>query len=367
MNILHISTPMSWRGGEQQLAYLAEQLEPHINKQVIACAKGGAFEEYARFAHLKTIELSAGILGLYSNSMMIKKLCKGQKIDLIHVHDSKAHTIAYLSAKLGNKVPIIVSRRVDFPVGKNALSRAKYNYPGIKNIICVSEKIKEITGRGIKDKSVLSVVYDGIDVEQLKQVKPLNLHKEFDLPDYYKIVGNIAALAPHKDYFTWVDTAEILVLQNKKIKFLIVGEGPLEEEIREYIQKKGLEDEIIMTGFRRDAKSILAALDVMLISSVTEGLGSSILDAFACGVPVVATAAGGIPEIVIHKQTGLLAPVKATERLAELVLKYIENPALRDTITANARKAAGHYTKHIMAMQTFDNYKSVLVEAAINA
>lgn len=360
MNVLHISTPLSWRGGEQQLAYLATELKPFIGRQVFFCAHHGAFEKFAQTQNFTTFPYQPGLLRMLQNARQVRKICEQNKINLIHTHDSKGHTIAVLAATLGNKVPIVVSRRVDFPVSPNPFSKIKYNHPNVKKIICVSEKIKEITGASIKDKDKLTVVYDGIDVESLKKVKPLDLHTEFDIPEYYNIVGNIAAIAPHKDYFTWVDTAEILLLKNMKIRFLIVGEGPQEEDIKDYIQSKGLEEDIIMTGFRKDAKQLLAGLDIFLISSETEGLGSSILDAFACKVPVVATEAGGIPEIVLHKKTGLLAPVKATERLAEQIQKILERQDVRETLVENAYEWVQKFDKKFMAINTFHIYKEVL-------
>ena len=362
MNILHISTPSSWRGGEQQLAYLALELNDKLEEQLFLCTQGGAMEAFCFENELVAFPGSQGLLSLPTNAALLKRICRNYAIDIIHTHDSKAHTLAFYASITGNKTPIVVSRKVDFPVGKSWLSRKKYNHPLLKRIICVSEKIKEVTGASIENKSVLRVIYDGIETNiDLSTPKP-DLHEIFDIPQEYAIVGNVAALAPHKDYFTWLDTAKLLKEQGQKIKFIAFGEGPTKEKIEAYITSLGLDEDVILAGFREDAKDLMRGFDVFFTSSETEGLGTSTLDAYVRQVPVVATAAGGIPEIVKDGQTGLLAPVKDPAALANAITRLLHDDQLRGQLINNATEWVKQFDKSMMAAKTLAEYEAVVKE-----
>ena len=360
MNILHISTPISWRGGEQQLAYLAKELQATGHDQYFACASGGAMEAFCHENEFPCFGIDTGFTRMLSNAALVNRICSNYKIDIIHTHDSKAHTIAYIAALQGNKTPVVVSRRVDFAVGKSWLSRKKYNHPSVKAIICVSNAILVITGKSILNKSVLKVVYDGIDANIVPPSPLPDLKALFNLPPNTIIIGNVAALAPHKDYFTWLDAAAILKRRNPAMRFLIIGDGPEKTEIHSYIKEKNLEDVVVAAGFREDAKDLIWGFDVFLNTSETEGLGSSLLDAFVRRVAVVATEAGGIPEIVINEKTGLLAPVKKPELIAAQVERLINDKALKDKLTEAALLFGKGFDKSVMAEKTLEVYREVV-------
>ena len=185
------------------------------------------------------------------------------------------------------------------------------------------------------------------------------MHKEFKLSPDTKIIANVAALAPHKDYTTFINTVEVLKGKLLNVVYFIIGEGSEKENIEKLIEEKSLQNDIILTGFRDDVPELLPEIDILLITSETEGLGTAILDAFACNVPVVATAAGGIPEIVIHNQTGLLAEVRDVAGLAENVLKMMNDQELRNRLVAGAQLHLKEFTKETTAMKTLTEYLAV--------
>jgi glycosyltransferase involved in cell wall biosynthesis len=265
-----------------------------------------------------------------------------------------------MAAILGNQSAIIVSRRVDFTVSAGPLSKFKYNHPKIARILCVSEKIRTLTLPAVKDPLKVITVHSGIDFSRFRNKTATGiLHREFKLPDSAIVIGNVAALAPHKDYGTFVKTAALLHTRFPDAYFFIIGEGNERRNIEEKIHETGLAGRIIMTGFRNDVPEILPELDVMLVTSETEGLGTSILDAFACSVPVVATVAGGIPEIVIHEQTGLLAVVGDTQSLAEQVGRVLNDPGLRSRIVQGAQMHLNEFTRAATASKTLTEYLAV--------
>jgi glycosyltransferase involved in cell wall biosynthesis len=365
IHIVHISTAKSWRGGERQLVYLYEELDKKGVNQTIVCAKESVLEAYCKDTKKKYISLSKrtsfDIFFAYQLKKISNRLEGTHKV--IHTHDSHAHTFAVLSSILfKNNLPIVVSRRVDFKVGDNFLSLFKYNYSGVKKIICVSDAVKEITSKSIKDQNTLITIYDGIYFRGIKGKN--KLRQEFNIsPDHY-LIGNVAALAIHKDYYTFIDVAFIAIQKGIKATFFIIGEGSEKEKIRAYIVVKKMSEHILMTGFRNDIDEISPELDVFLITSETEGLGSSILNAMECGVAVVATEAGGIPEIVKHEETGLLAPVKQPQLIAEQLLRVLSNKELKDRLIANASKKLSNFYASTMASLTANVYEEVLRESS---
>lgn len=357
--VLQVVTALSWRGGEQQAAYLILELKNDVENFVL-CSRGSKMEEFCKlngvshFAHSKRggIDLSF--------AKKLKQVCFAENIDLIHVHDAHAHTFAILAASFfGNKTPIILSRRVDFPIKNNAFSNFKYNHKQIKKILCVSDTIKAITATGIKDKSKLETVYSGIDLNKFKPSSG-KLRQELNAENKTFLIGNTSALADHKDYFTFIDVAERIAHLHSNCHFVIMGDGPMKEEIQNYGRSKKLENKLTFTGFRNDIPEVLAELDLFLITSKTEGLGTSILDAFACKVPVVATAGGGITELVEDEKTGLLCEVKNSDQITSAVERMMIEKELRERCIKAAFQKVQLFSKEETAKNTLHFYLEVL-------
>jgi len=362
-NILHISTPKSWRGGEQQLSYLHEELNTKDINQYILCRKGSEIAIRGKKKGWNIIECKKRTAIDPVFAKKVKSICDLRNIDIIHTHDSHAHSFAVLSAILyGNKTPIVVSRRVDFAIKQTLFSKLKYNHKNVKRILCVSNAIKTLTLPDIKNKNIVKTVHSGINTDRFPfQKRDSNkLRAEFNISNSVKIIGNIAAISPHKDYFTFVNTVKKLVSMRVNAKFIIIGTGPLEEEIKEYTSKQKMEEHIIFTGFRADIPEILPELDIFLITSETEGLGTSVIDAFACKVPVVGTQAGGIPELVKHEKSGLLAPVKDAEELAFQVNRILKNEIDLEAMIESQQEILKSFTKTATAEKTLKEYLSLI-------
>lgn len=356
-SVLHISTARSWRGGEQQVAYLLHELRRQGLTQWLCCRKPSPLNEFCQesgIAVLPIREFSSAV----SIALRLASFCNENDIGLLHAHDSRAHTLALLAVLLGARASVVVHRRVDFPVGGNILSRWKYNHLAIKRIICVSKAIEQVMSSCLRDASRLVLVHSAADLSRFsswqhpgaKAAERKRLESEYGLREGQILVINTAAIAPHKDYFTFVDTAEILLRGGLDAIFLILGaDGGEERAIRGYIAEKKLEIRFIFTGFRRDVPRYMAAADLLLFTSKTEGLGTAVLEAFACGLPVVATSAGGIPEMVVHEETGLLAKPGDADGLARQVKRILRDHALREKLIGQAIQKVGAFSTQKMS------------------
>jgi len=361
MNVLHLSSEQSWRGGEQQLAYLVEGLNKKGVEQWVFCREESAMHAYCKRNEINKYTFIKKSFYSFSAARKCKEICAKHNIDLVHVHDSQSHTVAILSAVLfGNRTAIILSRKVDFPVSSNPFSKYKYNHPQIRKIICVSDAVKKIMTADISNSHLLTVIHDGVNLQRFSKPSTGFLRKKYNLSSDTLIIGNIAAIAPHKDYFTFVDTVELLVNAQLKAKYFIVGDGPERKAIENYIENKKLAQHIILTGFINNIEEVLPEFDIFLFTSKTEGLGSSLLDAALAKVPVVSTNAGGIPEIIKDGETGLLVPVQNPKVLSEKVMLLANNKKLRKELAMNASENVKNFSTDQLTEKTLAVYTEVL-------
>ena len=356
--ILHLSTPKSWRGGEQQCAYLMEECQLQQIEQVLFTNANSELGKWAKERNIVTVETSISSIQLLKVAKHLVKQCQSHGIQIIHCHDSKGLTIASLATRFGYKGQIIASRRVDFHIGKGALTRWKYTNKHVAKIICVSEAIAGILRSDLPLAKNITVVHSGIDYNKFN-FQATGFKTELGLSENDFLIANTSALAPHKDYFTWLDTVKEVLALHPQIKFAIIGTGPQEKEIKDHCEKLGLSQQVIFTGFRKDIIDILPQIDLFFISSETEGLGTSIIDAFAAKVTVAATAAGGIPELVKNGETGLIAPVKDVTALTANIIQLYTEAKLRHQLSEQAYVYGQQFDKSVTAEKTIAIYREV--------
>jgi glycosyltransferase involved in cell wall biosynthesis len=358
-HILHISTARGWRGGEQQIAYLCLELKKLGQKQSIACIKDAPLHHWAKKNNIPVLALKKVFSLDLRFSAKLSYYTKAHKVDIWHAHDAHAHGFAvYAKQFWTNPVKLIVSRRVDFPVGQSWFSAFKYNHPSVHKYLCVSDAIAEIMRESLKKNDAITTVHSAIDAGKFKHVEKGVFRLEFAKHAAKYWVGTTAALTGHKDLFTFLDTAKRLMGKQAKYHFFIAGKGELEAELKSYSAKLGLENDVTFLGFRQDVAQLLADLDCFLFTSEMEGLGTSILDAFASNIPVVATQAGGIPEMVIHQKTGLLAPVKDAKCLAAHVESIRNNALLKNELCKAAAIHLLNFSPSELALKTLAEYRA---------
>jgi len=359
---MHISSALTWRGGEQQIAYLIEGLENLGIESLVFCAKNSKMETHCKDNEVPFIPYSKKGGVSFSVARQLAKYAKDRQVDLIHMHDAHAHTYAVMAATFfGCKQKMILSRRVDFPIKSSFFTQWKYNHKSIKKIICVSEFITKLVRTGVKNPEQVMTIHSGIDSNKFilgttgKLRELLNINK--DVP----LIGNVAALAPHKDHFTFVNTCELILNKKPTAQFVIIGgDGGTKQAVEKYIEEKGLNNSIHLLGFRSDVSDLIKDLDVFLFSSKTEGLGTSVVDAMAAELPIVTTAAGGIPEIVEHLKNGWLVDIGDAQGLANGVLLAIDNPEQSKAWTMFGKRKLTLFDKSNMSTKTAQVYHSII-------
>ena len=262
----------------------------------------------------------------------IAGFAKSHGVQILHAHTGHAHMIACLARRFAPALKVLVSRRVDFRPSSNWFSRYKYGLPD--HYIAISSAIGRVLADAGVPSSKISVVHSGINVNRL-DVTP-RTRAELGLPTEGPLIGNVAALVGHKDHRTLIGAMPAVLTAFPKAQLAIVGEGKLRADLEERIETLNLSKRVHLLGYRTDVPAVLKVLDVFAMSSVEEGLGTSVLDAMASGVPVAATDAGGIPEMVRNGMTGLLVPARDSVRLAEAIVSLLTDRALAARLSVNA-------------------------------
>ncbi len=326
---IHIDTARTWRGGQNQVLVTVMGLRALGHRTMLVAHPSGELRQRAKEG-LDLIPLAPRNEMDLGAAWRLARIMKRLQPDIIHAHDPHGVAMAALALSMATqpvKPPLVAARRVDFHLRRGALSRWKYRQ--VACFICVSAAIQAMLVADGVPSSRTVVVNEGIDLERVAAAPPAKLHEELWLPHHAPIVGNVAALVPHKGQKHLVEAAALVVREVPDARFVIAGEGELRESLERQIRERRLEKHVLLLGFRPDVLSLHKAFDLFVMSSVTEGLGTSLLDAMACGKAVVATIAGGIPEVVQDGVTGLLVRPRDHGAMAAAIVKLLKDEALR--------------------------------------
>jgi len=332
LSLFQIDAGKEWRGGQRQSLFLAKELKRRGLPFFFIVQPESPLHQKACEAELPVLPFKMRNEFDLPAILRLAWAMKRKKCLLVHFHDAHSAAVGSVAASLA-KVPFrIITRRVDFPLKKNYFSRRKY-MKNIDVIIAISEGVKKVLVEGGVDPENVEVISSGIDFSSFEEDSSAltskdYLHREFSFAVDDYLVGIVAHLADHKGHQYLIQATKILKQQAPKIKTIIVGEGPLSMELDRQAKELDVEDIVFFLGFRKDIPKILSSLDLFVLSSHLEGMGSSILDAMASRLPVVATKVGGIPEVVINGETGLLVPPRNPSALARAILMLYSNKTL---------------------------------------
>src|ERR1700687_5749292 len=362
---LHIDTARTWRGGQNQVLLTVNGLREIGHRAALVAHPGGELRRRAAegldlipIAPHTEMDLSAAC-GL---ARVVRRLAR----DVIHAHDPHGIAMASLAlslgassaAKNGRRPGLVASRRVDFHLKSNSLSRWKHRQ--VDCFIAASEAIRGILlGDGVAAERIITV-HEGIDVEHVVAAPAVNVHEEFWLPHHAPVVGSVAALVPHKGQRHLIEAAHLVVREVPDARFIILGEGELREPLERQVRDHHLEKHVLLPGFRTDVLGCMKTFDVFAMSSVTEGLGTSLLDAMACSRPIAATHAGGIPEIVEDGRNGILVEPRDHTAMARAIVRLLKDEGLRQRMgDAGLARVTDRFTVERMVAETAAVYARV--------
>ncbi|HBF35365.1 TPA: hypothetical protein DDW35_12460 [Candidatus Sumerlaeota bacterium] len=356
--VLHLDCGREWRGGQAQVFNLCKGLQAAGVRQVLASPPASPLLLRAMETGIPVAGVNMhGEFDIFS-AWKLKKLIQSQNVTLIHTHDAHAHALACWAAP--RNMPIAVSRRVDFAISKNWLSRRKYFDPRV-SYLSISNGVADVLKQGGIPAEKIYLVPSGVDATRFTyQVPREKMREEFGIPNDAPVIGTIGSLVDHKGHQYLIDAAPRVLERYPNARFVLVGDGSLEQALKAQVAERKLQASFVFTGRRNDVETFLSSFDVFALSSHLEGLCTSVIDAQLFALPVAATRTGGVPDLVIHEQTGLLAAPKNPQELADAILQL-----LGDGVLAKRLGEAGR--AHALAGFTADKTveKTIAAYAAI--
>lgn len=361
ITVLHLDEQRGLRGGERQAGWLMAW-QVRMGHQVYAAGRPGApfLSNQVGGPGISRIPLSLRAEWDLLSARQIAVLCRREGIHIIHAHTSHAHGIALWAAAMcarSRRPRVVVSRRVDFVPRPHRFNRWKYSRPDA--ILCVSGKVYETLREWGCDPSRLRVVHSAVDEDRLN-VAPLS-RNALGAPEEGPLIVTAGALEPHKDHAALLEAFARISPMFPGACLVIAGDGSLRAALEDRARVLGVAQAVRFLGFRPDAPAVIAAGDVYVSSSWSEGLGTSILEAMGLGVPVVAARAGGAEEMIMPGLTGWLIPSRDSAALAEALWECLADRGEAFRRAARAQRLArGYYASRRMAAHTLAAYARVL-------
>ncbi len=359
LSILHCDFRLSWAGGQNQLWLLAQGLRDRGHRQWIVTRPASEMARRARAAGFDVVEHPyRGEIDPRAY-VSLRRAIAARRPEIVHAHDSHSLMPSAVAARLVRPRPAVIGhRRVDFPIRGHALSRWKYGR-GPDRLIAISRRVRDVLlAEGVPAERI-ALIPSGIALETPPAPDGPALRARLDAPGGAPVVLTIATLADYKDHPTLVAAAAALRPRDPMTRWAVCGAGGLLDGIRDEVTRRGLAERLRYLGYVAGARGFLPEADVFCLSSRTEGLGTSVLDAMAAGVPVAATAGGGIPEMIEHEVTGLLAPVGDGAALAAAVDRLLDDPSLARRLAGAARERVRAFDAERMIDRTEALYREL--------
>jgi glycosyltransferase involved in cell wall biosynthesis len=344
MRIVHLTASTFFGGPERQMLGLAEALRPGFETTFVSFAEGGRCE--ALLSACQRAGFRAEALGndtprLRAAARELTALLRDQEADIVCSHGYKADLLGWWSARRCGIPIVAVSRGWTWENRKVRTYEAidRYLLRWVDQVVCVSEgQAAKVRQAGVPEQNV-SVIRNAIRAERFGTRRPAArevLQGLFPSPRRL-IVGAAGRLSPEKGFDVLIRAAATIAEADRSIGFVLFGDGPLRDELARRIADAGLADAIVLAGHRKDLDDLLPHLDLSVLPSYTEGLPNVVLEAMAAGLPVVATAVGGTPEVVVEGETGYLIPPGDASALAARIKELLACESTRRTLGERGR------------------------------
>ncbi|MCB9800537.1 MAG: glycosyltransferase [Candidatus Omnitrophica bacterium] len=295
---------------------------------------------------------------------------RGRRIDILHTYLFGFHLFAGIPAKLLH-VPVVLSSRRELAHWQKPRHRWLENLGNrfVDKVICCSHaaEVWTLDKEKVTPDRVLTI-HNGVDDRWFENPDAhVDIRRELGIPENALVVGTVANFSYEKGYPYLLEAAEIVHQTHPDVWFLFVGSGPLQQEMIKKSSALKASGRFIFAGRRTDVRELIHSMDIFVLASVIEGFPNVLLEAMACGRKVVATRAGGIPELVKHQVNGLLAEPRSGRELAAAVMLLIRDRELGHLLAAGAFETiCKHFTMQRMMDQYVNFYHNELIKKQMN-
>jgi glycosyltransferase involved in cell wall biosynthesis len=364
MKVLHVEMGRYLYGGARQVAYLLDGLAKYPGEHILVCAEGAEIAEAIENPAVRIYPLA--MRGDLDPGFMsrLRRVIRAERPDLLHAHSRRGELLTALAGRLEN-LPMIYSRRVDNP--PRWLDR-HLKFPLFGKIIAISEGIRgALLQVGVSGEQV-TCVPSAVDTERYRpECEGEWFLREFSLESKQPVLAVIAQLIERKGHAVLFDALPAVLSRHADLQVMVFGQGPLESRLRQAVRQRGLERCVRFEGFRADLDRIIPCLDLIVHPAFMEGLGVSLLEAAACGMPIIASRVGGIPEAVRHGLNGYLVEPGDSKAIAGAINDLLDCPEKRREFGRAGRKIVlERFSIQRMVEGNYRVYQSLLVGGAPN-
>jgi len=317
---LHINTSREWRGGERQTLLLAQGLHDADHPTRVVCPPGSELEKRCGDAGITVHPLTMrGEVDLKA-IRQLRRWIREETPDYVHTHTAHAHTLGGF-ARWGLGPLCLAQRRVPFSIlrsGTPFVTPWKYRRLA-DHVIAISQQVAKILEADGIATDRISIIPDGVPPLPEPEITPTRWRQQFRISDRGPLIGSVGALSREKGHVHLIEALPHLKHRSDPVQLVLVGDGPEKLALSERARALGMNGRVHFSGFQSDVSSAIHAFDVFVQPSLEEGLGTSLLDALQALRPVVATAVGGIPEVIRDGETGRLVPAADPSALAAAI------------------------------------------------
>ena len=359
MKILYLINYAGSGGSERYVELLARYYHGSKATCGLCYNVDGPLVEKMKELDIPVYQLPMKSIADISAAKKLAKIVKDGEYDVIHAQYPRENYIAILSKMFGCKAKIIFTSHLisEQPPVWRLLNRIFT--PHDHAVLTVCTYGKEVLERGGVARDKIRIVFNGVDAPSAP-VRDRTVLREFGIGDEEKVITILTRFSEEKGVpFLLRSIAKLKAQTTVPFRLLLVGTGPDFDRDKALIPELGIEDKVVLTGFRTDTARLLAASDIYLNSSSSEAMSFAILEALGAGLPLVLTDVGGNPELVNTGEIcGLLAPYGDEDAYAGAIMKLLEDDALRARYAAAARaKAEGEFDLYTLLDKLFEIYK----------
>jgi L-malate glycosyltransferase len=342
MRVCHIATGDLWGGAEVQAFSLIKGLSKFEDTLVrVITFNEGILSSKLKEEGIKVDIILESDTNLISMIQKVASILRNSKTNILHTHGFKENFIGGIAAKLCFHKAVVRTHHGQGMLRSKGLNGwiEKINAHLLtKHHISVSEDLREFLKKNSYKQSKITTIHNGIDFERTDLGKRSDfLRNDFNIGENVVVIGTIGRMEPIKGHKYFIEGARLILEKEKNVCFVMVGDGALMEEMRNYAEKLNITQQIRFAGFRHDSVNCLKMFDIFALTSVHEGIPITLLEAMSLGKPIVATNVGGIPEVIENGYSGILVPAKNPSSFADACLMLLNDNSLRERLCVNAR------------------------------
>lgn len=360
MRILHTESSRGWGGQENRTLQEALQLQAAGVETSFACQPGSQLEDRAQQQGFTVATMPMRNNFDLPAVARLAAVLRRNRIDIVNTHSGRDTFLAGLAARLVRRRPLVVrTRHLILPI----TSRSTYTFLP-DHVVAVSEAVRRYLMEAGVPAARVTAIPTGVDTARFDPVaSPGTLRQELGLSAEAVLIGTVAILRAKKGHLDLLHAAPRVLAAIPEAVFVFAGDGPQFDNLTRAIAERNLEGRVRLLGLRRDIPDVLGSLDLFVLPTYQEALGTSFLEAQAMGVPVIGTRVGGVPETIRENETGLLVPPHDPEALAQAIIALAADPARRRTMGAAGRAWVGaEHTVQRMGERMLSLYRRLLQE-----